>query len=398
MMTFLKGFNKVGLFVGCLVLVTACQQSPVRNPFEGRKEAKLGTLPAMQEAGKAPHTQVAWTNNAVSKQEPFLKLTPFITEEAIYAADSKGNLSAIDKATGKTLWHKKSSEKLLAGPTVTNNLVLVATNKATVLAYEATKGDFLWQAKVPSRIAAPANGTDGIILVHTVDGTISALNATNGESLWQVEQSTPPLSLHFGSKPVISGQTVLVGLSSGKLIAINLNNGMIEWERALTLPRGRSELQRMVDISADPIVIGNVVYAINYQGKLAALSVTSGELFWERDISSYQNIAASEKGLYVTDIEHNLWAIDRHNGLTLWKQTALKDRYITGPAVVNDVLAVADREGYIHFVDQEHGHIIGREKVGGKIVQTPLAFADKLLVGSNKGKLTALSVTTMEHS
>lgn len=390
-MTFFKGVHKVGLLVACLLLTNACQQSPVRNPFEGRKEVKLGTLPTVSE-GKSPHMQVAWTNKAVSKQDLYLKLTPHVTGNEIYVADSKGNLSALEKETGKTLWHRKTGQKYIAGPMVSDNLVLVSTNKATILAFDKSNGNLRWQAKVPSRIAAPANGADGVVLVHTIDGTISAFNAQNGESLWQVEQSTPSLSLHFGSMPVVSGKTVITGLSNGKVVAINLHNGMIEWERALAVPRGRSELQRMVDIVADPIVIGQTVYAINYQGKLAALNVMTGEMMWERELSSYQNMISSEKALYLTDTDHNLWAIDRHNGMTLWKQNALKERYITGPALVNDVLAVADREGYLHFVNQENGQLLGREKINGKIVQMPTAFADKLLVSTNKGKLTALRV------
>lgn len=369
--------------------IVACNQSPVRNPLAGRKEPKLSPLPTIAE--KAPvHAQVAWSANVLAKQDPYVNLKPTVSENGLYAADKKGNLVLLDTTTGKVRWQKNVGEKLNAGPAIVNDTLLVASHQAKVLAYDKQTGEKRWEAKVPSAIAAAPGGSEQVVLVHTVDGTLTALNIKNGERLWQAEHSTPTLTLSFSSRPQVINNKVLVGLSSGKLMAFDLHDGQTQWERLLSMPRGRSELQRMVDISADPVIVDDVVYAINYSGKLSAVQISSSALLWERDISAHQNMAVNDNTLFITDNNHHLWAVDRHTGVTQWKQDALSARYITGPVANQQVVVVADRGGYVHYLSAETGNIINRTKLSGKFYQNPVSDGNQFFVRSSQGKVTAL--------
>jgi len=377
---------------GLLLQVTGCGQTPpVRNPFAGRQEPKMGDLPELSAATKSPVVaNVAWTNGTLAKQEYFTKLKPYVTAQVVYGADHSGKVVALDANTGKKLWNISTGKKWIAGPTLFENKLLLTTKDAMLVALDASDGHQLWEAKVSSEVLAPPTGSQGIVLVHAIDGAVSAINANNGSPIWRVDQSMPSLSLHYSSSPVIAGNSVLVGFASGKLQAFDLRSGLVEWERAITQPRGRSELQRMVDISADPVVVGDTAYAINYQGKLAAVDVKSGNIKWEREISSYQNIAADDRLLYVTDTTHQLWAIDQQSGKTYWKQDALHDRYITGPAVVKGNVVVADRGGYLHFIDSRDGHLLSRLHVRGKYYQEPIVQANGLCLRAQNGKIAAV--------
>jgi outer membrane protein assembly factor BamB len=154
----------------------------------------------------------------------------------------------------------------------------------------------------------------------------------------------------------------------------------------------------MVDISADPLVKDNTVYVITYQGKMAAVNIPSGNLVWEREISSYHNMAMDEKQLYVTDNSHHLYAIDRETGATLWKQSSLAERYITGPAVIDGMVAVADRGGYIHFLSGDKGLIMDQLHVSGKIYQDPVVVGKTLLVNTHSGKLADIHLAPANGS
>lgn len=392
MKAILKGFSVV--VVGSLLLQTVgCGQSPVRNPFAGRQEPKVGDLPELSQVRMAPEASIAWTNSTLSKQEYFTKLRPFINDQTLYGADHSGKVVALDIQNGKKLWSVNTGRKWIAGPTLCNNQLLLTTKDAMVVALDPNNGHTLWESKVSSEVLAPPSGEKGIVLVHAIDGSVTALEAKNGKSLWRVDQSSvPSLTLRYSSSPVVSGNTVLVGFATGKLQALDINSGLMEWERSITQPRGRSELQRMVDISADPIIVGNTVFAINYQGKLAAVNVQSGNLLWERELSSYQNIAADHHYVYVTDTAHNLWAIEQETGKTSWKQDALHDRYITGPAVVKGNVVVADRGGYLHFVDSRDGHLLNRLNVKGKYYQEPVSHANGVWVHAQNGKIAAVQL------
>ncbi|MBN9287128.1 MAG: outer membrane protein assembly factor BamB [Gammaproteobacteria bacterium 39-13] len=383
----------ISILVVSLIL-TGCNQMPVRNPFAGRQEPKLGELPPVSAAKTKQTVKVAWSNGALGKQERFTKLVPLATAQTIFAADHTGKIVALDNQSGKKLWSSNTGKKFTAGPALMDKTLLLATSDAKVVAVDAANGHQLWEAKVSSEVLASPTGDKGIVLVHAIDGSVIALNGKTGEKLWQNEQSTPSLTLHYSSAPVIVDNLALVGFSSGKLLALNLHTGMTEWERTISLPKGRSELQRMVDISAEPIVSGDTVYVITYQGKLAAVNIPSGNLIWERDISSYQNMALDENHLFVTDNAHELWAIDRHTGATLWKQSTLATRYITGPEVVNGMVAVADRGGYVHFLSAKKGHIIDRFHLSGKIYQRPLAVGKELLINTNSGKVAVIKLSS----
>lgn len=367
--------------------MSGCGHSPVRNPFASN-EPKLGGLPAMEQSTSI--AAVSWSSSPLAKQDRFSKLKPLISANTIYAADHSGKIVALDRASGKKLWSQNTKKKFVSGPTVMNNVLLLSTSDAFVVALDATTGHMIWDKKISSEALAPPVGSNNVVLVHSIDGSVSALDGLKGDKIWHVEQSTPSLTLHYSSSPVIIGNTALVGFSTGKLMAMNLQSGLIEWERVISLPRGRSELQRMVDISADPVVIGDVAYVITYQGKLAAVNVSSGNLDWEREISAYQNMAFDHQHLYVTDNDHSLWAIDRNTGATMWKQDALAERFITGPAMVDGMVVVGDRGGYVHFLEASKGQLISRMHMSGKFYQGPQGMGKDLLVSNHQGKIAAI--------
>lgn len=372
------------IFIIFLTL-NGCSQSPIRNPFAGRQEPTLGELPSV----KSPAlVGIKWTTPALSKQERFTKLIPYV-DKLIYAADPQGKIVALDQNHGKKIWQIDLHRKLSSGPTFINDTLLLTTMDAKVIAIQVPEGKLLWETKVSSQVLAPPLAVSNLVVVHAMDGSVIALNQKNGEIVWQVEQSIPSLTLHFSSKPALKDEKILIGFANGKLLALN-TSGLIEWERAIALAHGRSEIQRMVDISADPVIIGDMVYVINYQGKLAGVNIDSGELVWEREISSYQNIAYDKDTLYITDNQHGLWAIDRYHGTTLWKQTELASRYITGPTVFKNWVVVADRGGYVHFISAKNGHLMDSLAVSGKIYQNPQALKKEILVSRSDGKIIAI--------
>lgn len=382
------------LVATCLISTVSCSQIPVRNPFEGRKEPKLGALPEIaqfDEAGSAS-LQSQWSTHPVGKQQRFTKLTPEVTDNIIFAADKSGQVVAVSRDSGKKLWQTKCRHALTAGPTLIEQSLIVATQDAMIMALDPQSGKKRWETKVPSEVLSPPTGQQGMVLVHAIDGSLTAIDLLQGHTVWQVEQDVPALTLHYSSAPVVVGDLVLAGFSTGKLLAVNLHSGLVEWDRTIAVGRGRSEIQRMVDITADPLVSDDTVYVITYKGKLASVDIPTGALNWERDISAYQNMAMDDERLYITDINHDILAVEKSSGATLWKQSDLANRYVTGPCVVQNRVVVADRGGCLHVLSGENGHIIGRTALKGKFYQNPLSLGDEVLVSNHRGKMTVLAV------
>lgn len=380
--------NKTLLTVALVSLMsTACSKIPLRNPFESYKEPELEKV-ANIEGTTTEKAKLVWTQKSPTKVSNLnKKLIPIAFGEYIYTVNENGDLTAVNLHTGKTRWKTKPAIRFTAGPEVVDGkLVMTASNM--VLAYDLANGQEKWRRMVSSEVLSVPKGSTGIMVLQSIDGAVTALNSQNGEILWSVSHSSPSLSLRTKSAPAISGDKVVIGLSNGKVKVLNLYSGMIEWEHTLATSRGRSELQRMVDISADPVIKDGIAYVIAYQGNLAALDLRNQKVLWERKVSSHQNFALDANNIYVADDDSNLWAIDQKTGVTFWKQDQLSKRYITSPSIQNNYVVVGDRGGYIHWVDAQTGHIQKRFAAGKKLKIQPIVKNQYVLVKDDSGKLS----------
>lgn len=324
----------------------------------------------------------------MSKQ--YLALIPAVDGGRVYAADLEGEVEAIDAASGDVIWSVDLDVPASGGPGVGEGLVLVGTGNGEVLALAAADGALVWRTRVSSEVLAPPLAARGIVVVRTGDGKIVGLSVGDGSRLWVYDRTVPALTLRGTSTPALVGDGVVAGFDSGRLVALTIADGQAAWEATVAVPRGRSELERMVDIDADPLVVGNVVYTVTYQGQLAALDLASGSVLWRREMSAHSGFAADDANLYLTDATSHVWAMERTSGASVWRQTRLERRDLTAPAVIGRHLAVADFEGWVHWLRAEDGEIVARVDVGDAVIARPVASDGVLFVYERDGTLTAL--------
>ena len=95
--------------------------------------------------------------------------------------------------------------------------------------------------------------------------------------------------------------------------------------------------------------------------------------------------------MLLTDKAGNVWALDRNNGTSLWKQNVLGNRQLTSPVVHGDYAVVGDLEGYLHWIKLDTGDIAGRARIERAAVRgTPQVSAEGVLYAlSNEGELAA---------
>ena len=178
-----------------------------------------------------------------------------------------------------------------------------------------------------------------------------------------------------------------------KAAALTTANGFQIWETSIAIPQGRSELERLVDVDANPIIVGDTVYVVSFQGKIAIIDLRSGNLGWTREMSSYSGLGVDFSQVYVTDEDSKVWALSRDNGASVWKQEKLHNRALTAPVPFGNYVAVGDFEGYLHLLSTDDGRIAGRVKVDGKgIAERPLVVDDVLYVYGKGGTLAAYTL------
>ena len=317
-------------------------------------------------------------------------LRPMANGENVFVADHEGTVSALSISNGKKVWKTELEVSVSGGVGYGAGKVMVGTIEGLVYALDADTGAVLWIGQVSSEVISSPKSNGEIVAVQTVDDRLFALDAATGEEIWQHDGDAPILSVRGTSESVVTGNMVLTGFDTGKLVAFNPENGSLIWESRLAVPKGRTELERMVDIDGEPLLIGDVIYAVTYQGRLGALSRGTGRSLWFQDSSSHHAPAYSQEQVYVTEDEDAVRAFKAGSGQPVWSNDQLFLRQLTGPAKLAGTIAVADAEGYLHLLDPVDGHFVGRTKVDGSGVSAPmLTVGESLIVQANDGSITA---------
>ena len=323
-------------------------------------------------------------------EDHYLRLSPIVSQGRVYTADYSGNVQALSADRGKLLWRTKTRLPISGGPGGGQALVLVGSSEGAVLALDAKTGEERWRTQISSEVLTAPQHAGDYVVVRTGDGAIHCLTAEGGKSLWTYNSDVPSLTLRGASAPVIVEDVVVSGLDSGTLTVLEIENGKEIWSLEIAVARGRSELERMVDIDTRPIVRAGIIYMASFQGQVLALQISTGETLWQRRISTYVDLGMDSSRVYVSDDQGHVWALDRFTGETIWSQEFLELRRITAPAVIGDALVVGDFSGYIHALDRFTGTLIARERVSSeRILAPPWVVEDTVYVYSSDGVMSA---------
>jgi outer membrane protein assembly factor BamB len=377
-------FRNTLILLISMLLVAACgDEDNVEPPAE------------LTEFDRTHYLHLEWsasTSDSIAQQ--YLYIEPLLLEERIVTAGRNGTLNAYDLETGEELAEVELDVALSGGVGGTEDIWLVGSQNGELIAVDANANDILWRTAVPSEILArPVVYNRKVVLVRTADGQILGIDINSGRINWNFSRTIPALTLRGSSPPTLSRAHVYTGLESGRLIAVSPIDGEVAWDVALTVPQGRSEIQRLVDIDGRSELYGRILYAVSYQGRIGAIDVTRGQFLWARPFSSNTGVSVGAEAVFSTDDRSHVWALDRNNGATLWKQDKLQARGVTRPVIYKDFLVVGDALGYVHVMSRFDGRFVARTQVDSDgILVPPVVDDDRLLVLSRDGYLAAFSI------
>jgi outer membrane protein assembly factor BamB len=324
-----------------------------------------------------------------------LGLGPAYDDGLVFAASDKGELVAVNLETGHQVWIKKFKKmEFSAGPAAGAGLVVVGSAKGWVIALQGASGKELWRTRVNSELLSAPAISDKVVVMRSVDGRLHGFDASDGKALWSVEQQVPRLSLRGTATPAISKEVAVSGFDNGKVMAVSLATGDTVWDTALATPHGRTELDRLVDVDSAVSIVGDNVFATGYQGRTAMIALDSGQIWWAHDMSSYHGLAVDEENLFVTESDGTVVALRQRDGSEVWHNDKLKRRGLSTPAVTSTAVAVADFQGYLHWLDKQTGELVARQRVAKfRVTNPPIAVKDTVVVLTDSGKLAAYRAT-----
>jgi len=349
------------------LLLAACSSSPGRLDLD-----PPAALTELKTQFKVRTLWVRELDKGVGKHH--IALPPLLEHDRVYAANYKGRVEAFELDSGHRIWRTEIAAPVNSGPGDGGDALYLGGD-AEVIALDKKDGHVRWRAMLGSEILAAPKRSGDVVVVRSVDGALFGLDANDGRRLWRYAQTVPLLSLRGVGEPQIEGSIVVAGFDNGRVAAVSLQDGHLLWESTIAVARGRTELERLVDIDARLVISDGVVYVAGYQGRIAALTLDAGRLLWAREFSTWTGLAVAARDIYVTDANGDVWALARSNGGTLWKQTALHNRSLSSPAIQGGAIVVADFEGYVHWLAREEGSLLARTRVKNLEENFPMATA-----------------------
>jgi len=272
--------------------------------------------------------------------------SPVVWKGAVYFGSGDGNIYSLNAVSGALNWKFKTGDVVHASPAIADGTVFVGSWDSYFYALDASTGREKWRFKTGEDpdthnqvgIQSSAAVVDGVVYFGCRDSHLYALDAKSGEKKWAFSGegswvvSSPAVkggvvyfvtsdssllyaldaktgavlhSLGFNhwylySSPAIAGGVLYVGLTQGKLVAVDLavfnlassfeTDGMKEHGATYTKPDGspngeaifRSDFyddmvagvdrtMSMGAILSSPVVVGAVVYVGSADGNLYAV-------------------------------------------------------------------------------------------------------------------------------
>jgi outer membrane protein assembly factor BamB len=371
--------------VAALLLLAACS-----------KDKDIDTPALLKPFNATLKVDRVWTAKVDDKKSAPLRLALALKVDSgrVYAAGHKGGVAAFDLNTGRQIWRIRIKAPLAGGAGANGDLVAVGSTRGDVVALSAANGSTLWKVRLNGEVLAAPAISERLVAVRTVDGKLHGLSPKDGHELWSVEQQVPRLSLRGTASPVRIGELALCGFDNGKVIAVNINDGSVQWEQTVAPPHGRTELERLVDIDSAVDVSGQDVYAVSFQGRIAMLALDTGQVWWSHDASSYRGLGLDDGALYMASADGDVVAMQKRTGVEMWRQNALAHRRLSTVVASDDALVAADFQGYVHWFDKTTGALAARVKTGKVRISTPpIVAGNMVLVVNDAGNISAFRVS-----
>jgi len=335
-----------------LSMLAACSRDKVNEPTEIEDSFK----------DKISMKRLWKSSVGTGDDELSLQLTPVLIDDYIYSIDVEGELYVIRRDNGKKVWTKSLNEKVSGGLGADKQNLYYTTFQGEIVCIDRQNAEEKWRQVLTSEAISAPSSNGRLVLVQTIDGKLLALGASDGHQRWRYDSIGPILSLRGTPAPIVSQKYTITSFANGEMLAFDNQTGNPFWKATLGLPKGRTELERLVDPDGRAVIDGTTLYAVAYQGKLVALDVTSGQEIWAKDLSSFNHLALGFGKIFATTADGVVVAFNQNTGQELWRNEKFKYRRLGPPVVFDRTVLMADLEGYLHVLSVQDGDTLARKR------------------------------------
>lgn len=362
-------------FLTSLLLLLACFSGP--SAFAG----DIHPAPHVAAPTLAVQWRVRLSKLPVMAWKPRAKAAPRLTQDGrgVIFAGVHG-VTILRVKDGSVQWRFKTTDAVEGHTAERDGVIYAAAADGQVFALDRRTGRSVWKpAKLRAAVHAGVVTDARHVYVVADPGTVHAIARKTGKVVWRRSASTSRDFLVEGhGAAFVRGNLVFAGTAGGRLLALSNRDGAIAWQSRLGL---RSNAYTDVDATPTPLGADKIVASAHNAG-VFALKIADGGIAWRLKLPSARQPWVHKGQVYIVAGEGNLHAIDT-NGKQRWAR-ALG----TAPS------GALSFSGDLIFIPTEGGLVLARKRDGVSIARfadgfgfagAPLVVGNRVFALSNAG-------------
>lgn len=358
---------------------------------------------------------IAWRRNiGAGSARTRQVMSPAVAENGrIFALDAEHTVSALDPQSGSVIWRAsvkpegRESGGFGGGVALGGGKVFVSSGYRTMTAFDQTSGAMLWQTAVDVPIHGAPTVAGSRVYVVDLDNQILAFDVNTGSVDWSYRGIVEPARIMRASSPAVTGDTVIVPMSSGEVFAFRAATGQPVWQEELSRTTRTSALSEIRDIAGRPVVSRGFVYAVSHSGVLSSMDVRSGQPRWQVPVASVNAPLPVGDVIYIVSKSGELSVLNRETGQVYWTRDlnvgrvrqeggffGFFDRTVrptwSGPLLASNRLVLVNSDGELVGLNPKTGEVISTLRLGAPAYVAPTAFNGAILVVTDRGEVISI--------
>ncbi len=332
---------------------------------------------------------------------------PIVADGRIFVMDAKSTVTAV-ALSGEPLWsvnltpaRDKENDAGGGGLAYGDGKLIVSSGFGKLRALDPASGAELWLQDLD----APATGTPsisrGLVYVVSGDNIAWAVNADTGRVEWQLDGASDVSNVSGGPAPAVGDDLVVFAFGSGEMQAAFRKGGLRRWDATVAGQRRGIAASTISDITGDPVIAGNTIYAGSYSGRIVALNADSGARLWTAKDGALGPVWPAGGSIFAVTDRNELVRLDGETGERIWgtrlpffvkedrrRRVEIVAHY--GPIIAGGRVIVGSNDGLIRSFDPVTGAQVSAVEVPGGASTNPVVAGNTLYVVSRSGVLHAL--------
>lgn len=278
--------------------------------------------------------------------------------------------------------------------------IFATTGYGELVALDAASGRIQWRQRVEASIGGGPAVQDGTVYVVDRNAIGWAVRASDGKVLWQSTGNGSSSGVMGVAVPAVSAGKVVLPFHSGDMQVVDAATGLPEWSAQLAGIRVGRAIAAIRDVTGDPVIAGNTLYGGTSSGRIVAFDMGSGTQKWSAREGANSPVVPAGGSVFAINDEAQLIRLDAATGGVIWRielpyytdakikrQERIHAHY--GPVLAGGRLFVASSDGVLRVYDPASGSLVGQGDIPGGAASAPVVAGRTLYVVSRTGQLHA---------